>query len=192
MRTEKRLEKIQNVLEKRISNIRIALYDVFKEHNISAILRTCDFFGIQYVDIIGKLHFDENLPLNKKVTRGVEKWLTINYFLDSREYLKFLHDNKFKIYVTYLDETAIDCKKLNYSQNMSIVFGNEFKGVQDMFLLNNCDGKIIIPKRGFVQSLNVSVSVASILTTVINNNGDELKGLDLEEKKKLESIWKKI
>ncbi|MCD6578314.1 RNA methyltransferase [bacterium] len=190
MRTEERLKKIKEVLGDRISNIRIAVFDIYKEHNISAILRTCDFFGIQYVDIIGKLHFDEELPLNKKVTRGVEKWLSLNYFIDSKSYLEFIRKNAYKIYVTYLDEKAVDCRLIDYSENISIVFGNEFKGIKDEHLLEHCDAKIIIPKRGFVQSLNVSVSVASILTTVINKNEGQLKGLIPSEMERLEKLWK--
>ena len=42
----RRFKRLQNVLNKRMSDLTLVLENVEKPHNISAILRTCDAVGV--------------------------------------------------------------------------------------------------------------------------------------------------
>ena len=165
-RTEDRINAIKNILKKRKNNVRVMLSDIQNEHNISAIIRTCDFFGIQYIDILSGKFTKDNYPINIAITKKVEKWMDITFWRSSRNYMKFLKEHSYQFFITMLGDDAVAYNKVNYHGKIAIGFGNERQGFIDKNLIKNCNGKIIIPKLGFSQSLNVSVSVGVILSMI--------------------------
>jgi len=50
--TPARLALFDRILQKRTNYFTIVLEDIYQPQNASAVLRTCDCFGIQYVNVI--------------------------------------------------------------------------------------------------------------------------------------------
>jgi tRNA (guanosine-2'-O-)-methyltransferase len=191
-RTEDRIHNMKNILKKRKNNVRVMLSDIQNEHNISAIIRTCDFFGIQYIDILSSKFTKDNYPINIAITKKVEKWMDITFWKSSRDYIKFLKKHSYQFYITMLGDDVIAYSKVNYHEKITIGFGNERQGFTDKNLIKNCNGKIIIPKLGFSQSLNVSVSVGVILSMIELKRSKKDDQFETEEKRRIYKKWKEL
>ena len=50
--TENRKERFLNVLKNRTRHFTVAVEDVFQMHNTSAVMRSCEVFGIQELNVI--------------------------------------------------------------------------------------------------------------------------------------------
>ena len=75
--TEKRKALFKKVLEDRTRHFTVVLEDIFQSHNTSAVVRTCDIFGIQDIHVIENKY---NQKVSKHVAKGSQKWLSINRY----------------------------------------------------------------------------------------------------------------
>lgn len=160
MTTKQRQEKVERVLANRQKDLVLVLEDIKNPHNASALLRTADAVGVQYVYIVDSM--GESFPVNEAISTGAERWLTLYHYTWIRECLEELKAKGFRIAATYLGEGAISHFEVDYTGPIAIVFGNEKMGVSEE-VLELADIKIKIPMFGMVQSLNVSVSAGVIL-----------------------------
>lgn len=173
--TQKRLETLQRVVEKRLSDVVLVLEDIHDPHNAAAILRSCDAFGIQHVYFI----FDKTRAYNprrvgKSSSSSANKWLTFHIFSDVKSCFDELRAHGFSIVATALDEKATSIYSLSVpTQKIALVVGNEHTGIS-ADALGMCDKTVYIPMRGFVQSLNVSVCAAICLFEIARQKKDSL------------------
>lgn len=159
-----RWDRINNVLEQRTRKITVVLEDIYQPHNASAVLRSCDGFGIQDVHIIeNRNQFDAS----SEVTIGADQWL------DLHRYNKANHDNVsecfselrnkgYKIVATTPHEQDSNLNELDLSTPVALVFGTELEGVTDQ-VKEQADAFVKIPMHGFSESFNISVSAAICL-----------------------------
>ena len=75
--TENRKERFLNVLKNRTRHFTVAVEDVFQMHNTSAVMRSCEVFGIQELNIIEQ-RFGKRI--DKEIAMGAQKWVDINAF----------------------------------------------------------------------------------------------------------------
>ena len=186
--SDKRLAKINGVLNQRLNKLTIILDNVYDPHNISAVLRSCEAFGIQDVHII---ETTEKFVVNKEITHKCEKWLTLHIWKDFKSCADFLKQKNFAIYSTCFAEDALPINEISIDSPIAIVVGNEHRGVQNK-ITDLCDGKVIIPMYGFVQSLNVSVASAIALATLsfkLRNNTDDSTFISSKRKNELRTKW---
>jgi tRNA (guanosine-2'-O-)-methyltransferase len=156
------------VLDQRTRYVTVVLEDIFQSQNASATLRTCECLGLQDVHIIentAKYH------LNIRVLKGADKWLDIHRYrtkaVNNTEHcFQKLKSEGYKIYVADPAEDGQSIDDIDVDQKLAFVFGNELRGVSD-YAIANADGKMRIPMFGFTESLNISVSVAISLSTII-------------------------
>jgi tRNA (guanosine-2'-O-)-methyltransferase len=160
MPTKERIKKIEKVLSGRTADIRVVLEEVKNTHNASAVVRTCDAAGIQYLDIITSS--GDPFPVNKAISTRAEKWLQFNYYSSPSECLNSLKQKGFTILATSLNEKAESYIDLDYTKPVAIIFGNEADGISPE-ACGLADHFIRIPMAGMAQSLNLSVSVGIIL-----------------------------
>jgi tRNA (guanosine-2'-O-)-methyltransferase len=188
--TERRIEKVTRVLSSRQPDLRVVLEGVTIAHNASAVIRTCDASGILYLDIISPN--PELVEFNEAITTRTEKWLEIKTHSSSRECLRRLQKDGFKIAVTHLGEESIPYTELDYTQPLALVFGSESEGISEESL-GFADYRIRIPMVGMVQSLNLSVSVGVILYEAFKQRREKgfFDGRRLEdaEFERLRSKW---
>jgi len=159
--TPERREKLQAVLSKRQNDITIVLENVFDPHNISAVMRTCDAVGVQEVYVL-----NTKIPRHKKwgarSSSSAAKWLTVYQFEDAEECFSELRKKYSRILTTHLSNDALNLYKIDFTQTLALVFGNEHSGVsEEMRLL--ADGNFVIPQAGIIRSLNISVACAVTL-----------------------------
>ncbi len=190
MATEERIKRINDVLNNRQKDLVVVLENIRNTHNANAIIRTMDLIGIQNLYIINTLQ--EPFPINTAISTGAEKWITIKQFFSVKECVKELKKNNLKIFSTHLKAEATPIDKVNFSQPVAIVFGNEKEGISDQ-MLKESDENIFIPMRGMVKSFNISVSVGIILYEAISqriSSGYLDKGkLSESEKQELFNNW---
>ena len=191
---EKRLNRLQSVVEKRQRNLIVVLEDIHDPHNAAAILRTCDAFGIQTVWFI----FDKETPYNprklgKASSSSANKWLDIEIFSSTKTCIQTLKKKGYKTVVTALTDTSLSLEQFHGQQGkFAIVVGNEHAGVSNE-MLAQADIVLTIPMMGFVQSLNVSVATAVVLWEITRQKlqSGEPYTLNTNEQKALLDTLKK-
>ncbi len=159
--TPERHTRLTTVLNHRQPDLTVVLENVFDPHNVSAVMRTCDAIGIQDVYIL-----NNRIPPHKKwgyrSSSTAAEWLTIHQFTDAEKCFKEIRSHYEKIYTTHLSSEAVDVYKLDLTQSVALVFGNETFGVSGD-IRRFSDGDFIIPQVGIIKSLNISVACAVTL-----------------------------
>jgi tRNA (guanosine-2'-O-)-methyltransferase len=160
MRPE-RLEKFKKVVARRQPDLTVILENVHDQHNIGAVMRTCDSVGIFEIFVLQthpELQFS-NLTLGKRTSAGTRKWVDVRYFTDRQKCFQTLRKKYYHVFATHLDAEAKSLHDLDLTAPTALLFGNEHDGVTPETLAL-CDGNFIIPQVGMVQSLNISVACA--------------------------------
>lgn len=159
--TPQRHNRLTSVLSRRQPDITVVLENVFDPHNISAVMRTCDAVGIQDVYIL-----NDRIPPHKKwghrSSSTAADWLTIHQFTDAEECLVEIRKRYGKIYATHLGDDSVDVFKLDLTESVALVFGNETFGVS-AGIRSYSDTNFMIPQVGVIKSLNISVACAVTL-----------------------------
>jgi len=154
--TPHRIAGMRAVLARRLSWLAVVLDNLHDRHNVSAVLRSCDAFGVQEVHVI---EATEPFKVNPLVSQGVERWLTIKRWPGFAACCSHLRRRGFALYATALGSDACSVHDLPLDRKIAVVFGNEHRGV-GADLIARCDGNVLVPMHGFTQSLNVSVAAA--------------------------------
>lgn len=162
--TPERQEKFEKVVAQRQLNLTVILENVHDPHNIGAVLRSCDSVGICE---IFALYTDDGLTeqtmeIGKRASSGARKWVDVHYFEDAQKCFEEVRKRYEKVFCTHLSNDAKGLYKMDLTQSIALLFGNERDGVSEE-VLNLCDGNFIIPQMGMVQSLNISVACAVTL-----------------------------
>lgn len=181
--SERRWERMQHVLDRRSRYISVAVEDIFQPHNGSAVLRSCDAFGVQDVHIIENRN---RYRVNPGVELGTAQWLSLFRYraagdstadttttttAATTEAVSALKAAGYRIVATSPHRENFDLESLPLTTGpMAIFFGTEKEGLSET-LLAAADEYLRIPMRGFVESLNISVSAAICL----NKLGDRLR-----------------
>jgi tRNA (guanosine-2'-O-)-methyltransferase len=159
--TAHRLERIEHVLNHRLSSVAAICEDTYDPHNAVAAVRTSEALGLsEFHAVSGPDHF----RLAPGITRGCDRWLTMYRWSTPQLCVSALRQRGFKIYVT-APEADRDLETIDVSAPVAVIFGNEHAGVTaDAEAL--CDGAIKIPMFGFTESFNLSVSVALAMSRI--------------------------
>ncbi len=176
---------IERVLAQRTRFFTVVLEDIFKPHNASAVLRTCDCFGIQDIHLIEKT---DTYKINPFVTRGAAQWVDLHkYFTPEGSAVDVcfgrLRSEGYVIYGTSpaTDSISIHDLPLLPNQKVALVFGNEHEGISEE-VKSKVDGLVHIPMRGFTESFNISVSASIFLYELIKRaNEMEIPNFHLSE-----------
>lgn len=164
--TDHRRDFMEQVLNQRTRHITVVLEDIYQSQNASAVIRTCECMGVQDIHIIEN---EAKYTVNKHVVKGSVKWVDIiKYQKEKGAELCFeqLKRNGYKILVTDPSPDGVSIYEVDVNEKIALVMGNELKGTSDR-ALSHADLKVKIPMYGFTESLNISVSAAICLNTLI-------------------------
>lgn len=154
-----RFQRLTDVLNRRQADLTVVMDNVHKPHNLAAIARTCDAVGILEVQAVSS---SSSIRLSQKAAGGCKQWVSVKTHKTIPAAYGHLRQQGFQIYAAHFDQQARDFRQLDYTLPTAIVVGAELDGISAT-ALDLCDGTIIIPMVGMVQSLNVSVATALIL-----------------------------
>jgi tRNA (guanosine-2'-O-)-methyltransferase len=191
MVTAERLARFEEVLSKRTRHITIILEDIYQPHNASAVLRSCDCFGLQDVHIIENRNRYE---VNPDVALGSAKWLNLIRYRGSESNtsgcLQSLKKQGYRIVATTPHKDDHTPDSLPLEGKFALLFGTELQGLSEE-AIGLADEFIRIPMVGFTESLNISVSAAILLHTLTSRlrASDVEWGLTAEEKTDLRIRW---
>ncbi|ABQ08008.1 MULTISPECIES: TrmH family RNA methyltransferase [Flavobacterium] len=181
--TDNRKEKFLKVLENRTKHFTIAVEDVYQMHNTSAVMRSCEVFGIQELNIIEQ-RFGKRI--DKEIALGAQKWVDINRFDTVDGCISSLRDKGYQIIATTPHENDCLIQDFDISKPSALFFGTEKDGLSPE-ILEKADGFLKIPMVGFTESLNISVSAAIIIQNLTNR----LRNSDIKWKLSDEEILQK-
>lgn len=162
--TPERLALFNKIIDKRTQYITVVLEDIFQSQNASAVLRTCDCFGVQDVHIIENRN---EFQLDTEVSLGSSKWLTLKKYNETKnnslQAINTLKAKGYRIIATspHINDTELPDFDITKGK-FALVFGSELPGISDL-ISNEADEFLKIPMFGFTESFNISVSVAVIL-----------------------------
>ena len=188
--TERRKELFKEVCSKRTKHFTVVTEDVYQLHNTSAVMRSCDVFGIQELHVI-----EEKLgkKIDREIAMGAQKWVNIHRHHSTDVCIDVLKKEGYQIIATSPHNKATELSEFDITKKSAFFFGKEKDGLSNT-VLNNADGFLKIPMYGFTESLNISVSAAIILQSVVTRLKDSNIDWKLTESEKKELIfhWTKM
>ncbi|MDR1023798.1 MAG: RNA methyltransferase [Prevotellaceae bacterium] len=193
--TEARVEQLQRALAERTRYITVCLEDIFQPQNASAVLRSCDAFGVQDVHIVEQRN---RFTLYRDIALGSDKWLTLHRYGRLHEEpvaaaVACLRQKGYRIVATTPRKGSIPIDELDLQKGkVALMFGAEYTGLSGA-AMRNADELVTVPMRGFVESLNLSVCAAIVLQQLSQRLRAQNIAwqLDSSEKEELLLAWLK-
>jgi|SRR5690554_249376 len=162
--TENRKMRIEEVLKYRTKHFCIALEDVYQLHNTSAVMRSCEVFGIQDLHVIEERY---GKKIDKEIAMGAEKWVDIHRHGNHQSCIEHLRKNGYQIVATTPHIEANYLENFDIQKPAALFFGTEKTGLSEE-VMQQADSFLKIPMVGFTESLNISVSAAIIIQNLTN------------------------
>ncbi|MFK4753029.1 tRNA (guanosine(18)-2'-O)-methyltransferase TrmH [Oceanobacter antarcticus] len=160
--TPERLSCVINTLNRRQPDLSVITDEVYKSHNLAAIARSCDAFGVQDVHCVWPTTTYRLNSVTSAAAAGSESWVTVNTHPDIEAAIRSHQQRGIKVCAAHLTDRAIDFREYDFTQPTAILMGTEKEGVSDA-ASELADEHLIIPMLGMVHSFNVSVAAAIIL-----------------------------
>ena len=158
--TDERALQFESRAELRTRHLALVLENVHKPHNISAVLRTADCFGIQDVHVVENLN---KFRINKEISLGASKWLHVHrhgqHENNTRPALLSLKEKGYQVIATSPHKNDCEIHELPIDKPVALVFGAEVEGISKE-AMELADGFVRIPMFGFSESYNISVAAA--------------------------------
>jgi tRNA (guanosine-2'-O-)-methyltransferase len=179
--TEQRRARLAAVLAARLGSVTLVADALHDPHNGAALLRTCDAFGVQRFHAIER---NEKLAVAGSVSRGAHKWLDLVRHTDPAAAVEKFARDGFALVATHPDGDLLP-DDLARIPKVALVLGNEHEGI-DPALAAACTHAVRVPMRGFVESLNVSVTAAILLHAATRGRVGDLSEA---ERRRLYARW---
>jgi tRNA (guanosine-2'-O-)-methyltransferase len=181
--TEKRKERFLEVLKNRTNHFTIAIEDVFQLHNTSAVMRSCEVFGIQELNVIEE-KFGKRI--DKEIAMGAQKWVDVFRYNSVQSCMDEMRAKGYQIIATTPHDDSCLLHEFDITKPAALFFGTERDGLSQE-VLDQADGFLKIPMVGYTESLNISVSAAIIIQDITTRLRQSAINWHLSE----EEIWEK-
>lgn len=156
--TPKRRQLFHKVIEQRTNHFTVATQDVYQLHNTSAVIRSCDVFGVQNIHVVEEVNLKK---IDREIAMGAQKWVDVNRYTSTKSCIQSLRKSGYRVVATSPHEgTAL--QHFDITEPAAIFFGTETRGLSEE-VMQEAEEFIRIPMVGFTESLNISVSAAIIL-----------------------------
>jgi tRNA (guanosine-2'-O-)-methyltransferase len=152
-----RQARVRAMLTRRLGSVTAVVEAVHRRHNTSAILRSCEAFGVHEVQMV-----TGQFRPSRGAARGAERWVELVRHPQTAPCVQGLKDRGFRVYVADLAPGAYTVDTMPVDQPVAVLFGSELVGVSDE-ARSVADGAVTVPMWGLTESLNVSVAAACIL-----------------------------
>jgi tRNA (guanosine-2'-O-)-methyltransferase len=156
--TEQRRARLGEVIGRRLESVTVVMDAPHDPHNGAAVARSCDAFGVQHLHVVERY---EPFVVATTVSRGSEKWVDVHAHATADAARSALVTKGYEFVATDMDGELAP-EDLRSIPRLALVIGNERNGIA-ADLRGSCKRAVRVPMRGFVDSLNLSVSTAVLL-----------------------------
>lgn len=160
--TENRKSKFFEILQLRTQHFTVAIEDVFQMHNTSAVMRSCEVFGVQEVHVVQQKY---GKKIDTEIAMGAQKWVDIKQYSSMQNCISGIRENGYQIIATTPHTDSCLLEDFDISKKAAFFFGTEKDGLSEE-VMQQADGFLKIPMVGFTESLNISVAASIILQSV--------------------------
>jgi tRNA (guanosine-2'-O-)-methyltransferase len=167
---EARRERLLAVIARRLSSVAVVFDGPYDPHNGAAVLRSCEAFGVQRLHVVERP--GTSFAVARTVTRGAEKWLDVTCHAGAPSLLAWAREAGMPLVGAHPDG-ELTPESLAHLPRLAIVLGNEREGIRDA-IAAACAHRVRVPMRGFVESLNVSVTAAILLHAATGERAGDL------------------
>ena len=169
-RTDRRGQRIAEVLAHRQPTLTVVLENVHDPHNVAAVLRSCDAVGVLALHMVYTVEAPP-ARLARTTSGSANKWIEVVRHDSIEGCYARLHGEGKRIVVTALDGGSVDLHHQDFVEPVAVVFGNEQRGASTE-AVELADGTVFIPMMGMVESLNISVACAVTLYEAMRQRRD--------------------
>ncbi len=169
MVSDRRRARLREVIDQRLASVAVLFDAPYDPHNGAAVIRSCDAFGVQTLYVVER---DRSFLLSKPVARGAEKWLDVATTRDPAVAIAAVRDRGMELVATHPEGELLP-EDLASIPKMAVVLGNERDGIREA-LAAACTKRVRVPMRGFIDSLNVSVTAAIVLRAATAHRAGDL------------------
>lgn len=166
---EPRRARLLQVIGERLQSVTLVMDAPHDPHNGAAVLRSADAFGVQSVHIVPR---SESFLVSANVAKGTERWVDVTTHPTAESAIGALRQQSYRLVATHPEGRLVP-DDLATIPRVALVMGNEHDGISEA-LARAADDSVRIPMRGFVESLNVSVSAAVLLAFATRGRSGDL------------------
>jgi tRNA (guanosine-2'-O-)-methyltransferase len=170
---DRRRDRLLDVIARRLDSVQVVFDAPHDPHNGAAVVRSCEAFGVQRVHVVERR---ERFLLASSVSRGAEKWVDIHRYERTADAIAALRAADVELVGAHPDGELLPAD-LAAIPRLAVVLGNERDGISGE-LASSCSRLVRVPMRGFVESLNVSVSAAILLSSATAGRPGDLPEAD--------------
>lgn len=188
--TQRRKQRIWSVINRRQKDLTLIMDNIHDPHNVSAVMRSCDAFGVSRILLY---YTHEEFPvLGRKSSASAIKWVETQEHSDAAAMFRPLREEGYHILSTGFGEDSLPLPEWDLSRPTAVIFSNEHSGISEE-LLPWVDREMYIPMQGMIQSLNVSVAAAITLYEAWRQRRDkgmyQSPSMDLESREAMFRDW---
>lgn len=182
--SNRRKERLKNTVSNRLNNLTIVAEGTHLRHNLSAIIRTAESFGVLTVHLISSQDQSKS-----GAAKGAERWVNLIIHKNTKQCFDLLRSEGYRIFVADFQSDSYTPDTVPINEPVAIVMGTELVGVSEKARAMS-DGSIVIPMYGLTQSLNVSVASACLLQRISTRiRAAGLGKMSIEDQTELLNQW---
>jgi tRNA (guanosine-2'-O-)-methyltransferase len=164
-----RRERLKSVIDLRLGSVTVVLDAPHDPHNGAAIVRSCEVFGVSTLHVVQSR---EAFLVAASVARSAEKWVDVRCYKGAEAAVRVVRDAGMVLVAARADGEMLPAELASIPR-VALVLGNERDGISDP-LVAACTRSVRVPMRGFVESLNVSVTAAILLAAATEGRPGDL------------------
>jgi tRNA (guanosine-2'-O-)-methyltransferase len=171
--TPARCARLSEVITQRLASVTLVMDAPHDPHNGAAVMRSCDAFGVYRVHVVERA---ERFAASSAVAKGAERWVDVLGYPTVQEAVATLRREGHRLVGTH-PQGRLGPNDLRSIDKLALVMGNEHDGICEA-LADACDDQVRVPMRGFVESLNVSVTAAILLSHATSDRRGDVPELE--------------
>jgi tRNA (guanosine-2'-O-)-methyltransferase len=166
---ERRRARILEVTRARVGSVSVLMDMPNDPRNAAAVVRSADAFGVPEVHVVLR---EEAFLVGHRVAQGTERWVDVVSHRAPNDAVQALKARDFRLVATH-PKGALVPEDLRTIDRLCLVLGNEHDGISEA-LAAAADDSVRIPMRGYVESLNLSVAAAVLLSHALTGRPGDL------------------
>ena len=131
--TENRQQRFVEILSQRTKHFTVATEDVYQLHNTSAVMRSCDVFGIQELHVIEEVNVKR---IDREIAMGAQKWVDLHRYHSAKNCIDSLKQQGYQIVATTPHTNDCVLQDFDITKKSCFFFGRETEGLSNEVIDN--------------------------------------------------------